>query len=74
MQIIQLTELDIKIMRAQIMLENGIPIVVGWGKRLPEDSTIECPDDYSPEKYNFINGNFIIKEDYVEPTVEEFQP
>ena len=48
-------------MKAQIM--DGE--VVAWGKGLiPSDGVIlvDCPEDYDPELYDYIDGNFVRKE------------
>jgi hypothetical protein len=52
-------------MKAQIM--DGE--VVAWGKLLHSEGVIlvDCPFDYIPEKYNYIDGEFVIREDWIEP-------
>lgn len=49
-------------MKAQVKLEDGVMIIKAWGIGITDESAIECPDDYSPSTYDFVNGEFIPKE------------
>jgi len=40
--------------------------IVTWANNLNPSISIDCPDDYTPETYDFINGEFIPKEPSVQ--------
>jgi len=44
-------------MKAQV-IDNEI---VAWGINIQADNLIDAPDDYSPERYDWIGGEFILK-------------
>lgn len=44
-------------MRAQI-IDN---VIVAWGNYSEGEGFIDCPTDYSPERYDWVGGEFIIK-------------
>jgi hypothetical protein len=42
--------------------------VIAWGVQLEGENVYEgAPLDYSPQKYDYVEGEFVIKEDWVEP-------